>query len=709
MLCCLGAAACTGGDTVSDSKQTEDAGNQNLEDAAHGNTNRLIHEKSPYLLQHAHNPVDWYPWGDEAFEKARREDKPIFLSVGYSTCHWCHVMERESFENDDIAAVLNQHFVAVKVDREERPDVDNLYMTAVQGMTGSGGWPMSVFMTPDLKPFFAGTYFPPDDRYGRPGFMSLLQRIQDAWVNNRDQLNTTSEQVMGFLEQSSTATLSAEAVSLDEALLAKAHAALRSSFDASQGGFGGAPKFPTPHKPRFLLRWALREKDTHAEEMVRTTLDKMAGGGIYDHLGGGFHRYSTDARWLVPHFEKMLYDQAGLAMAYTEAWQATGEDAYRAVAEGTLDYVLQYLTDAKGGFYSAEDADSEGEEGKFYVWERKEIEQVLGQKAGEAFCRTYQVTELGNWEGVNILHTTHLGPMLDADLTAARKKLLARRDQRIRPHLDDKVVTAWNGFMVEAFAKAGWAFNRRDYIDAAEKAAAFIDSELWKDDRLLRHYREGAADVPGYLDDYAFLASGYLAMYEATFKPEHLAKAVHLARDMIRLFEREEGGFYFKGRDEKQLLTPVIESQDGAMPSGNTMAASVLIRLGHLTADHEMKQTGWRTLEVFSGAVAQSPSGFMEMMNAVDFAVGPATELVLAAPRDDGLSSFTDALRPLYLPNMVKAGSIEDTREKVSALISYIRAQGVIDGKPTAYVCRDYACRLPVHDADALLRELDSQ
>ncbi len=687
----------------------------------HKHTNKLAGSKSPYLLQHAHNPVDWYPWGDEALDKARKEDKPIFLSIGYSTCHWCHVMEHESFEDSTVAALLNEHYVSIKVDREERPDLDNLYMTAVQGITGRGGWPMTVVLTTDLEPFFAGTYFPPEDRGGMPGLKRILEQLADAWKNDRAKVTQSSAQVADFLRrQAEQSAAAAAGGALTAAALDSAYAGLSNSFDATLGGFGPAPKFPTPHRMSFLFRYGARTGVADANRMALASLDAMAAGGLRDHLGGGFHRYSTDAAWLAPHFEKMLYDQAGLALAFCDAYQVTGDPAYGAVVRDVLDYVLNYLTDGSGGFYSAEDADSEGEEGTFYVWSAAEIDSVLGPERSEAFRAAYDVTARGNWEGKNILNRSSVlldGPsgsesalaeVLAPEFAADRAKLLAVRDRRPRPHRDEKIITSWNGFMIEAFARGGRALGEPRYIAAAESSARFVTGNLRKDGRLLRHYRGGAADVKGYLDDYAFLGRGFLALYEATFDPAWLKEALDTARNMETLFGEPAGGFSFSGRDAEKLLAPVVDVYDGAMPSGNSAAAVFLLRLGHLTADTALEERGRRVLNAYSGMAERSPTGFLEMLSALDFSVGPQTEVVIAGTAgDDDVRAMLRSLNDRYLPNMVLAFRPEADAAAITGMIGYLAEQKAIGGKATAYVCRGYACRLPVHTADALSKELD--
>jgi uncharacterized protein YyaL (SSP411 family) len=676
-------------------------------------TNRLIDEKSPYLLQHAHNPVAWYPWGPEALARARDEDKPIFLSIGYSTCHWCHVMAHESFENDDIAAILNEHFVAIKVDREERPDLDKLYMSAVQALTGRGGWPMSLFLTPDREPFFGGTYFPPEDRWGRPGFKSLLNDIANAWREDRPGLLQSATSITAFLlSASGTPRNDSPAADPTAELLAEAFGQLKDRFDPRQGGFGEAPKFPTPHNLTFLMRYAHRTGDAQALEMVTATLDAMASGGIHDHLAGGFHRYSTDEHWLVPHFEKMLYDQAGLALAYSGAWLVTGDTTYAAVTRDILDYVLAYLRDPGGAFYSAEDADSEGEEGTFYVWTVDEITDLLGAEIAGEFNRTFGVSSPGNWEGKNILNRDAARPALNSAMINARDQLRVARDKRPRPHRDEKIVTAWNGYMIEALARAGQALQEPRYVQAAEAAAQFIEAQLWRDGRLLRYHRGAAADIPGFIDDYAFLGRGLLALYEATFQPRYLQAALHLAHETKRLFHRPHGGFDFAGIDTERLLAPVVEIHDGAMPSGNSAASVLLLRIGHLTANVEIETLGREVLQSFAARVRRAPASHLEMLSALDFALGPVTEVVIATPGDDpttdpAAAALLASLWSRYLPNTVTAAHTPASRAKITALIPYVASQAMIAGRPTAYVCRDYACRLPVHDGQALARQLD--
>ena len=690
-------------------------------------TNRLAREKSPYLLQHAHNPVDWYPWGEEAFARAKAEDKPIFLSIGYSTCHWCHVMERESFENEEIAAFLNEHFVPIKVDREERPDVDQVYMQAVTAITGQGGWPLSAFLTPDGRPFWGGTYFPPDDRYGRPGFPTVLARLSEMWTARRADLLQSADRLRSHLEEQSRLPRPEAGGELGEALgpglLARGVEQFAASFDSALGGFGRAPKFPRSHTLSFLLAAHARGGEPEALRMVEVTLDQMARGGIHDHLGGGFHRYSTDARWLVPHFEKMLYDQALLARTYLEAYQVTGEAEYAAVARDIFAYVERDMTAPEGGFYSAEDADSEGEEGKFYVWTPEEVKAVLGPDEGAFFAGVYDVTSEGNFEGgrsiLNLkrrLAAVAAEPRteveeLESRLAADRLKLLAARRKRVRPHLDDKILTDWNGLMIGALALGARVLGEPAYREAAERAADFAWRRLRRaDGRLLKRWRAGEAAIPGYLDDYAFLAWGQLELYGATFDPEHLERARTLARDMVRLFrDAEGGGFYFAGTDAESLIVRTQEIYDGAVPSGNAIAALVLLRLGDLTADPELGRQGRETVDAFAAALAASPTAFPQLLLALDFALGPTTEVVLAGdPGSPDLRAMLAGLDRRFLPRTVVAVRPPGAAgERMVALAPFLAAHEARDGRATAYVCRNYACSLPTSDPAAMLAQLE--
>jgi uncharacterized protein YyaL (SSP411 family) len=589
--------------------------------------NRLIHEKSPYLLQHAANPVDWYPWGDEAFRRAQKEDKPVFLSVGYSTCHWCHVMERESFENDEIAAVLSEHFIPIKVDREERPDIDEIYMNATQFLTGSGGWPNSVWLTPDGRPWYAGTYFPPEDRYGRPGFKTLLLRLSEIWKSRRQDVETQADRLVEAMRMASSGEEAGDGDELGRDLVADALKDLRRNLDYRHGGFGSAPKFPPHGSLRLLLSELRRSLDDELLDMIVKTLDGMALGGVRDHVGGGFHRYSTDERWFLPHFEKMLYDNAQLAWAYSEAYSITGEGKFRRVAVDVIEWVLRDMRSPGGAFYSALDADSEGEEGKFYVWTREEILDVLGDEEGDLFCRIYGVEDDGNFReeatgrksGANILHLERpialyakVEEVPEADLRSrlekSREVLLAVRSERVWPHLDDKVLAGWNGLMIGALAHAGRTLDRPDYVEAAEKAVGFILDEMMGGGRLLRTWREGEAKISAYLDDYAFLAWGLLELHEATGDERWLTEARRLADALLDRFrDPGEGGFFFTPEGQQDLLYRSKDPYDRAIPSGNGMATRVLLRLAGLTGDERYREAARETLEAFLGIMHRVP------------------------------------------------------------------------------------------------------
>ncbi len=683
--------------------------------------NRLIHEKSPYLLQHAHNPVEWYPWGAEALERAKREEKPIFLSIGYSTCHWCHVMERESFEDPAIAQLINQWFVPIKVDREEHPDLDQVYMQAVQLLSGQGGWPLTVFLTPDLKPFFGGTYFPPERRWSVPGMREVLPAIAEAWKNRRQEILSSSEQLAAALREQLASVAAPASITL-ELLHAGFHQAA-SAFDNTMGGFGSAPKFPRSHELSFLLGYWARTGTPQALEMVQTSLEHLARGGIHDHLGGGFHRYSTDAEWLVPHFEKMLYDQALLARTYLEAYRVTKRAAYADVARGIFEYVLRDLRDPQGGFYSAEDADSEGEEGKFYVWTPQEIAQVLGQDEAELFCRFYGVSPEGNFEhGTSILHVERpleefaASTGVDAAslvqrLASIRTALLTARNARVRPHRDDKVLTSWNGLMIASLAYGASTLNEPRYLKAAEEAADFILKTLMKEGTLLRRYRDGDARFPGTLEDYAFFSYGLVELYEASFDARWLAHAKQVTEQMIeRFWDGRDSGFFLRGKDEPPLLVPSKEIYDGATPSGNSVAALVLLKVGRLTADERLEATGRRTLETFARSVEAAPFGYPQMLIAADVALGPTQEIViagdLAAPETGEMLRL---IQERFLPRSVTVvHPTGPSGTAIEALVPYVKAQGPLNGRPTAYVCERFVCKLPTTSPETFGQLLDA-
>ncbi|MBI3271325.1 MAG: thioredoxin domain-containing protein [Planctomycetes bacterium] len=683
-------------------------------------TNRLAKESSPYLLQHAHNPVDWYPWGEEAFKRAQQEEKPIFLSIGYSTCHWCHVMERESFENEEIAKLLNDWFVPIKVDREERPDVDAVYMEAVTRMTGDGGWPLTVFLTPDKKPFFGGTYFPPDDRYGRPGFKRLLEMLHERWTKQRDELLKASGD---FLKEMEADSRPAAAVGLEEGLFSRSVEAFWGLFDQKKGGFGNQTKFPRSHALCLLLRMARRTRDDRALKMVDLTLDRMARGGMYDQVGGGFHRYSTDAEWHVPHFEKMLYDEALLAWTYLEGYQSTRKEDWARVARETLDYCLRDLADADGGFHSAEDADNEGVEGKFYVWTPTELDAVLGPDA-DLIARYYDCTADGNFESQKSILRVQVAPAdfaaaeklapeaFAAKLATARTKLLEARAKRVRPHKDDKVLAGWNGLAIGALALGAQALGEARYRDAAVRAADFVLGKMRKDGRLLRRYRAGQAAVPGTAEDYAYVTWGLLGLYEATFDPRWLREARGLARDMVRLFADESAGgaLWLTGKDTEALVVRTREIYDGATPSSNAMAALSLLRIGRLTADTAMEEQGRAILKTFSSVIAGQPEAYPVSLLALDFSLGPTREIVLVGdPAAEGTAALVAALRRRFQPNQVitlvpPAGA---TRTAIEELIPFVKGQEMKDGKPSAYVCQNFACKRPITDPAEFEKVLD--
>ncbi len=689
--------------------------------------NRLIFEKSPYLLQHADNPVDWYPWGTEAFEKARKENKPIFLSIGYSTCHWCHVMEHESFEDPEVARLMNEVFVSIKVEREERPDIDNVYMMVSQMMTGSGGWPLTIIMTPDKKPFFAATYIPKENRFGRMGMLELIPRIKEIWATRRGEVLSSANQITAALQQVSQDAFGEE---LDETTLDLAYEQLAKRFDEQHSGFGSAPKFPTPHNLLFLLRYWKRTNTERALQMVEKTLQAMRRGGIYDHVGFGFHRYSTNSRWLVPHFEKMLYDQAMLAMAYTEAYQATGKEEYRKTAGEIFTYVLRDMTAPEGGFYSAEDADSEGEEGKFYLWTEEEIRQVLGSEEADLILKVFNIEKNGNFmeqatgkrAGANILHLrkslTEIASelkMSDQDLQkrleTARQKLFTYREKRIHPHRDDKILTDWNGLMIAAFAKGARVFDEPRYAEAAKATVDFILKNMRKSDgRLLHRYRDEQASLPAQVDDYAFLIWGMLELYETIFEVRYLQIALDLNRDLIEHFwDDNNGGFYFVADDGENLLVRQKEIYDGAIPSGNSVAMLNLLRLGRITANYDFEEKAARIGRAFSRNVKQSPSAYTQLMVAVDFGVGPSYEVVIAGnSQAEDTKEMLKAIRTQFIPNKVMIlRPTEQESPDSDHLAEFTKHHLSIEGKATAYVCLNYNCRLPTTDVNKMLELLN--
>ncbi len=687
--------------------------------------NHLIDEKSPYLLQHAYNPVDWYPWGNEAFEKAKKDDKPIFLSIGYSTCHWCHVMERESFEDPEAAELLNSAFVSIKVDREERPDLDLIYMTICQILTKSGGWPLTIIMTPEKKPFFAGTYLPKQTRFGRMGLMDLVPRITSIWETRREEVLRSAEKIVEALQSMQQPAAGQQT---GAAVLKKAFEELRGRYDRQLGGFGSAPKFPTPHQFTFLLRYWKREHDTLALEMTEKSLRAMRLGGMYDHMGYGFHRYSTDREWLVPHFEKMLYDQAMLALAYLETYQATGREAFADTAKEIFTYVLRDMTDPEGGFYSAEDADSEGVEGKFYVWKEEEIRRILGKDA-DLFIQVFNVKEQGNFQeeasgettGTNILHMSKPLSGLATDLQMPvdvlrgrveelRNRVFKTREDRVHPHKDDKILADWNGLMIAALARGASALGQDEYALAAKKAAGFILGKMRsRDGRLLHRYRDGEARIHANLDDYAFLTWGLIELYEATYEPEYLETAVELASETFSHFwDQKQGGFYFAPEDGEDLILRKKEVYDGATPSGNSVAMLNLLRLSHLTGRSELEERAAQLDRAFSSQVEQLPSGYTQFLVAADFGIGPAHEVVIAGDsRAEDTAGMLQALRAAFLPNTVALfRPVDLDNPPVDRVAPFVKTHEKREGKATAYVCTNTACTSPVTDADAMLKLL---
>ncbi|HKA32720.1 MAG TPA: thioredoxin domain-containing protein [Candidatus Binatia bacterium] len=680
-------------------------------------TNRLSKETSPYLQQHAHNPVDWYPWGDEALAKAKAENKPVLLSIGYSACHWCHVMEKESFENEAIAALMNEKFVNIKVDREERPDLDEIYMNAVQMLTGRGGWPMTVFLTPEGKPFFGGTYFPPDDRHGMPGFPKILNAVAEAYHNRKADVDQSVEQIHAAMNR--LARVGESAKSFDPEIVVKSAEQLAQAYDPEHGGFGQAPKFPNAGVYELYLRAYRRSKQPRLLDMIEHTLRSMAGGGIYDHLGGGFHRYSVDAKWLVPHFEKMLYDNALLLRIYADAYTINPDPLYKKVVEETGCYLVREMLNPDGGFYSTQDADSEGEEGKFFVWTEDEVNRILGEEAGAIFSRMYDVTEFGNFEEKNILH-----PVLTAQQVAAlfkkdaaeveriladaRKKLFAEREKRVKPFRDEKIIASWNGLALSGLAAAGKISGEPAFLDAARMTVGFVLREMRRDGMLLHVYKDGQAKLLGYLDDYADLAAGLLDLYEATLERVYLEDAGRLAASMVREFwDEEDGGFFYTGKSHEALISRTKPAFDGSVPSGNSVAAQVLLRLYYYEGNEDYLKKAEKVLRIYYDAMEQQPFGFAHMLAAFDFYLEKPKEVVLVGREEDAaMQDFLNAIDALYLPNKTLELLAPDAPpDKIPPLL---QGKGQIGGRPTAYVCHDYTCSPPVTDA-AKLRDLLEQ
>lgn len=690
------------------------------------NSNRLINEKSPYLLQHAHNPVDWFSWSEEAFEKARKENKPIFLSIGYSTCHWCHVMEHESFEDIETAELMNKVFVSIKVDREERPDIDNIYMTVCQMMTGSGGWPLSIVMTPDKKPFFSGTYFPKESKYGRIGFKELINNINEAWINKRSEIESSADELTNYLQKINSS--SGVAIKLNPDIFNIAYNNFETRFDPVNGGFGTSPKFPSPYNLMFLLRYWRRSGDNKALEIVTKTLMEMRKGGIFDQVGFGFHRYSTDRNWLVPHFEKMLYDQALLIIAYTETYQATQNIDFKKTAEEIIQYVLRDMTSPEGEFYSAEDADSESEEGKFYLWTHEELSKILEKTDAEFVFNVFSTNPNGNFHeeatgkssGENILHLSKsldvLAINLNIDknnliqrLESIRQKLFIEREKRAHPYKDDKILTDWNGLMIAALAKAGSIFNNDDYIVAAEKNFSFIDKYLMnKDGKLLHRYRDGDSSIAGNIDDYAFLIWGLIELYEATFKASYLIKAVELTDSVLKYFwDDSNGGFFFTPDFGEKLLVRTKEIYDGAIPSGNSVMFNNLIRIARMTAISIYENYANSLQDYFSEYVQKTPSGSSLFLSAFQFMIGPSYEIIVAGNRKDPeTQNIINSIKQKFIPNKVLLLK-DPTSIEYSPPFEYLNSYDQINSKPAIYICKNFICNLPTTNINEALRLLE--
>ena len=690
--------------------------------------NRLVFEKSPYLLQHAANPVDWHPWGEEAFQKAKEADKPVFLSIGYSTCHWCHVMEHESFEDPQVAALLNEVFIPIKVDREERPDIDQIYMSVCQALTGSGGWPLTIILTPEKQPFFAGTYFPKESRFQRTGLLEIIPKLAELWKNKRGELLDSAEKIVDYLKQNSAP----DAGELNKSTIDKAYQQLNDRFDGVQGGFGSAPKFPSAHNLTFLLRYWHQTGENHALEMAEMTLKKMRLGGIFDQVGFGFHRYSTDPFWLLPHFEKMLYDQAMLVMAYVEVFQATTKEEYAQTAREILTYVLRDMTSPEGGFYSAEDADSEGEEGLFYLWTPEEFRESLGDEGSELFINLFNLEEGGNFfdestkskTGRSILYLKKPLAELIKEINLPEEKLgdfwekirqtlYGIREKRIHPLKDDKILTDWNGLMIAAFAKAAAVLGEPQYALAAKNAADFIWDKLRdKDGRLLKRYRDGEAGLPAHLDDYAFLVWGLLELYEAVFDPEYLHRAIDLNALMLEKFwDTQNGGLFFTAEDQTDLIVRSKEIYDGAIPSGNSVAALNLLRIGRMTANPDLEDKARLIGSIFSTQVSSVPVGHTQLLSAMLFAFSPASEVVIVGDAEAADTiAMLEALTLNYNPNKVTLfRPLGNQKPSITELAEFTESQTSIEGKATAYVCKNYTCSAPTTDINKMLTLLKNR
>ncbi|MFB3108130.1 MAG: thioredoxin domain-containing protein [Candidatus Binatia bacterium] len=680
-------------------------------------TNKLIHETSPYLLQHAHNPVHWYPWGDEAFGVARRENKPVLLSIGYSACHWCHVMEHESFENEEIAALMNEHFVSIKVDREERPDLDEIYMNAVQMLTGRGGWPMTLFLTPEGKPFFGGTYFPPEDRYGVHGFPKVLKGAAQAFHERPEQVARSVQQIIDGLNRLSNFTASERSFSFDTVL--KSAEALSESYDHDHGGLGRAPKFPNVGVLELFLRHHRHSGERRYLDMVVHTLTQMAQGGIYDHLGGGFHRYSVDEKWLVPHFEKMLYDNAQLLGIYADAFRVTQDPLFKRVVEETVDYLLREMFDPEGGFYSTQDADSEGEEGKFFVWARGEVMGILGGEEGEIFCRIYDVGEVGNFEGKNILHPTltleqaakffKKDPQaIDKILRQSRAKLLEVREKRVKPFRDEKILTSWNGLILSGIAEACKVTDNTNLREAAERTVEFFYSKMFQGEFLLHTYKDGQAKLRGDLDDYAFFAAGLLDLYEVLYEGTLLQRAEQLAELMIREFwDDNNGAFFYTGHSHEQLIGRTKPAFDASVPSGNSVATQLLLRLYHYTGKEDYLKKAEKVLRLYHDGMENQPFGLTAMLCGLDFYLeGPKEVVFVGQRKDQAMRDLLGEFQSFYHPN--KTLQVVEPGEPLGKISPLLEGKSQIDGKPTVYVCQNFTCSAPVTEWEDLKRLMES-
>jgi len=687
--------------------------------------NRLSTETSPYLLQHANNPVDWYPWGDEAFEKAKEENKPIFLSIGYSTCHWCHVMEHESFEDSTVAAQMNKYFVSIKVDREEMPEVDHLYMSVCQAMTGRGGWPLTIVMTPDKDPFFAGTYFPKQGRGKRPGMLQLIPSLANAWSTKQGEITKTIDRVQSYLTEINTSSQGEE---WDEGMIRDAFSQYASRFDPDYGGFGKAPKFPSPHNLIFLLRYSKLFGVATGKTMVEKTLHQMRLGGVFDHIGLGFHRYSTDKRWFLPHFEKMLYDQAMISMAFLEAYQLTNNENYANVAREIFTYVLRDMRDKDGGFYSAEDADSEGEEGIFYIWTQEELVKILGEDDGLKLAKTFGFIDGGNFFEEAGGHTTgnnipyfqddretlakNVDMSLDdfnAFIEKSRQKLFEVREKRIHPLKDDKILTDWNGLMIAALSQGGQVLGDDVYIDAAKNAVKFVLESLRdKNGRLMKRSRLGKAGLQPHLDDYSFMVFGLLNLYEATFDPSYLASALELTEIMMADFSDKNGGFFIGSKDAEKLMIRAKDSYDGAIPSGNSVAALNLFRLGKITGNTKWTDLGYTTLKAFTDKAKQSPTGFAHMMTAFMFDFKNPKEVVLVGDSNDPETQKTiSAIRKNYSPNKVILFKDVSNPDALLQVAPWTKDHVMINGSPTFYICENFACKQPTTSLDLAMKYMN--